>query len=423
MNPKQFDREAFEQTAEWPSEPKMPCRPRSLSYHYEHNSDSLTLHQKKTRAAIFSQGCFLTLWLTGWTAGCVMLIWLNITQPAFFTFCFAVPFWVGWFVASGTLMAIVFGKITVKLDCDGLYYTYHILLRLNSRQVPLDEIRYCHAIQDENDDTISYYVVALTYGKSVHFAMTNIEEAQWFASEMNQTLASLKGVSQMEMLPDVAETGKEHNGTGSEKSDEPISIPLNSKPQDIEPPVDSRWKLNTDFDSVTLTKRGEFSLAALGATTFIMLFWDGIVSVFVMLLWGIAPGGPKFLSGEWWFLFVFLIPFEVIGVGFFLAWLFCLIAPFQQICWNFARNTTTCCVQWLGIGCRRCYSLENCDRMVIDTHEPGGHVGTQIRQQINRKAGAYQLKFIDRQNEEVFSFDDLTLGEAHWVANVILEYT
>jgi hypothetical protein len=412
----------IERTPKQPAEPKIPGRPRSLSYHYENNGDSLMLRQKKQLAVIFSVGCFLAFWLTGWTAGCVMLIWVVMKEPAFFTFCFAVSFWTAWFFVFGVLMAIFFGQNTVKLDRDGLFSVYRVVVRINSRQVPLGEIRYFHATQDENDESVSWSVEAVTYGKPVQFSVTDNKEAEWLAYELNQLLAMLKNANQLKIPSDVAEIAKVREDVDNEEFDEPVNIRLNSKPQTIEPPGDCHWKLNAGFDSVTFAKRGEFSLAAVGGATFPMLFWNGIVSVFVMDLWGLAPGGPEFLNGEWWFMFVFLIPFEVVGVVLFLAWFFCLIAPFQQTRWNFHRDMVTCRVQWFGIGRSWCYSMENCGTMVVDVQEPGGNMQTKVRRKLNRETGAYQLRFVDDQNEEVFSINDLTLGEAHWIANVVLEF-
>ncbi|MCL2117525.1 MAG: hypothetical protein FWH27_03755, partial [Planctomycetaceae bacterium] len=301
------------------NEPDIPQRPKTLSYRYENNGDSLTLREKPHVIA----ACFLGFWLTGWTIGCVLLIWQVLKEPSFF--CFATPFWAAWIFVFCQLMMVIFGKTTVLLDCDGLLSEYRVLIKISSRQVPIDEIRYCHAIEKNpagNDSESSCFIEAVTHGKPVHFSTTRFEEAEWLACEMNQMLMALKGKEQWKAMPDLIEVEDQH------ETDEQVTILLTSKPQNIEPPGDCRWKMSVGFDSVTFRQQGEFSLGALGYTTFTMIFWNGIVSVFVMVLWGFQKGGPEFLSWGWWGMFLFLIPFEVIGLIFFLAWFLALMAPF-----------------------------------------------------------------------------------------------
>ena len=424
MTAKRFDRKNIEQQ----DEPTIPHRPVSLSYRYENNGDSLTLRQRKFLLSTFPVAGFMTVWLTGWTVGCVLLIWKFVTEPSFFLLCFGIPFWVGWFAGAGVLLTTLFGKNTVRLDHDGLFSTYHVLVKLISKQVPLDEIRYFHAIVSNTGKSTAFSVETVTFGKPVQFSTAKFEEAEWLAYDMNQTLAALKGLSRLdEKLDDFVigiETGDDRDDTDAEA----ISIPLNARPQNIEPPTDNSWKLNTEFDSVTFEKRGKFSLAylaLLAVPTFTMLFWNGIVSVFVMTLWGFAKveNAPVFLSGQWWLMFVFLIPFEVFGIGFFLWWLSVLVMPCCRTRWSFHRDMVTCRFQCFGIGRSWQYSLENCDKMVIETSGPDGDSSdAKLRRQINREDELYQLAFVDDQNKKLYSIKKLMLGEACWIADCVLHY-
>ena len=404
--------------------PKIPCSPKSFSYHYENNGDALTLREKKPWIAFVFVGYPMTLFLIGWTVGCAMMIWYIFATLSILLFCFAIPFLAIWIGVFCSWMYLWFGKNTVRLDHDGLYIEWLVFIRIRSKQVPLDEIQFFHAKQSGNNgDTISYSVEAVTSGKPVQISTHNIEEAEWLAYEMNQMQAALKGVGQMEVMPAVAEIGEDRDNADREELDEPIRISFHSKPQNIEPPGDCRWKLSTEFDSVTFAKRGEFSPGGLASITFFMLFWNGILSVFVMEFWGIIPTEAlEFFSWEWWCLFVFLIPFEVVGLIIFLVWIYTLFTPFQWMRRHFARDSATCRVQWFGIGRRWYYSLKNCGTMVIEVQAPGGIAQTKIKQQLNREAKSYQLRFVDFQNEELFSINDLTSGEARWIANVILEF-
>ena len=382
-------------------EKNVPPRPRTLSCRYENNGDSLALRDKAPLAAIFTVGGFLTLWLTGWTAGCVVLVRQVLEKPSFFMVCFTIPFLVGWFAAFGALMAIVFGRKRLRLDEDGLWNEYRVLFRISSRRVPLGEIQYFHATTKENSESVSCSVEAVTGGQPISYSAANSEEALWLAHEMNRMLEVLK----REAVAVFAEEEEEED-----EADEAVVIPWNSRPGRAEPPSDCRWKMDADVDSVTFHRRGDFSWAVLGGTTFAMLFWNGIVSVFVMALFGVAPSekGMEFFSGEWWFLFVFLIPFEVIGIGLFLAWLSALSSPFWRTRWSVGRHEAVCRVGVFGIGRRWWYSLENCREMVMETRDVGEK--------------EVKISFVDFQDETLCEIGDLTTGEAKWMADNILLY-
>ena len=398
------------------NEPAIPPRPASLSYYYEDNGDSLVLRQKKHLMGEFGAlGWAMVLIL--WTLACVFLIWDTFNEPEIYKFCFGIPFWTGWFLWFG----IVFGKTTVRLDRDGLLYTYHVVVRIISRQVPLDEIRYFHAIQIHDSESNSYLVEAVTFGKFVQFSTPNFGEAEWLAYDMNQALATRKGVSRPDMPPDGTKIDKDHDF--SDYKDELINIPLVARPQNIDAPGDCRWKRYVDYNAVTFEKCSKFSLTELGMATFVMLCWNGLVSVFVLLLWGfVKPDEWRMFTPLWWGLFVFLIPFQAVGVYFVLLWFSILFAPFQRTCWNFHHNTVTCRAQWFGIGRSWHYTLDNCEKMVIDTQEPVKNTDSSRVPRLFGKEGFYQLAFVDDHNKKLYSIKNLTFGEAHWIADHILQY-
>ena len=417
MTAKRFDRKNIEQQ----DEPTIPHRPVSLSYDYEDNGDSLLLRQKKHLMGEFGTlGRAMGLIL--WTLACVLLIGLVFHEPEIFKFCFGIPFWTAWFLFFG----LVFGKTTVRLDRDGLFYTYQVVVRIVSRQMPLDEIRYFHAIQTQDDESNSYLVEAVTFGKFVQFSTPNFEEAEWLAYDMNQALVTRKGVSRPKMPQDGTKIGTDHENADDDETDGPINIPLTARPQNIGAPSDCRWKMNVEYDAVTFEKHGKFSPVEWGMATFTMLCWNGLVSTFVLFLWGfVKTDGWRLFTPLWWGLFVFLIPFQAVGLYIFLLWLSVLFAPFQRTRWSFHHNTVTWRAQWFGIGRSRRYSLETCekmviDKMVIDTLNPGKKRHTDRQMQFPREEGLYQLMFVDDQNKKLYSIKKLMLGEACWIADQIL---
>ncbi len=403
------------------AEPKVPPQPRTLSYHYEKNNAGVTLREKRMLAGSLAGGGFMALWLTAWTAGCVKLAMKVMAEPTFFMFCFAIPFWAAWVAVFCALMAVVFGRQTVRLDDDGLASEYRVLLRISSRRVPLKEIRYVHVTEKAGEDknSVSHGVEAVTDGKPIELSAKDLAEAQWLAYDLNQTLAALAGKS-AETLARLVEEEEDEEEEDDEDTQDAVTIAWNARPQRVEPPSDCRWRMKSDYDATAFQYRGVLSLLGLGFTTFITLFWNGIVSVFVLTLWGFTSveNAPKFFSGEWWFLFVFLIPFEVIGLGFFLTWFCTLFAPFFCIHWLFGRHEAVCRATMFGIGRTWRYSLENCREMVIAPHE----ARAAWRPSVGQTTSGWKITFVDFQDRELFTVPDLTHGEARWMADQILGY-
>ena len=152
-----------------------------------------------------------------------------------------------------------------------------------------------------------------TLGRPVRFGQ-GVEpmERLWLADRLHRHLQAL--------VPDRV---IEHRPEGVVKDSVQIEV-LRPGRAVAEPPSDSTLRLRTDWDRIDFVRQGQFSLAALGSLAFVNLFWNGIVAVFLMQLLEQFQG----------FLCVFLIPFEAIGLGMFLAWWAVLLAPFIVEIWS-----------------------------------------------------------------------------------------
>jgi len=371
-----------------------------------------------------------------------MLIWGLLKDPSFFMFCFAVPFWAAWLAVFGILMGIFFGRTRVRLDEDGLFHELRVLIRRTSRRVPLGEIRYFHAVTKKGEESASHLVEAVTDGQAVSFSAVDFQEAEWLAYEMNGMLEVLKRLGSCRLgsrrRPGDGEAPRDDHSVALRRRDDggylvrgelpeeaETVIPWNSRPRRVEPPSDCRWKIKADVDSAVFEKRGEFSLGALAGITFLMFFWNGGVSVFVLMLCGIGEvrNAPEFLSGQWWFLFVFLIPFEVIGIGLFLAWFSALFAPFGGKRWSVSRDAAIYRVHMFGFGWRWRYSLENCREMVIEPRGGGtGSHGELYPGQVTGEKGEMKISFVDFEDKKLCEIKDVTAGEARWMADNVLWY-
>src|SRR5262249_13157931 len=105
-----------------------------------------------------------------------------------------------------------------------------------------------------------------------------------------------------------------------------------------EPPTDCNWRVTNDPETFEFWQKGRLNIGALAGLLFVNAFWNGIVSVFVMTLFGLMPGNNGPQGWEWWGLFVFLIPFEVIGLLMFAALVVTVLEPFRRTAWRFEHE-------------------------------------------------------------------------------------
>ncbi len=188
----------------------------------------------------------------------------------------------------------------------------------------------------------------------------------------------------------------------------------------LTPPSDSRWELLNDFHQLTFVTPGRFGCGTIGVLLFMNAFWNGIVSVFLMQLFG---GDDALQGGEWWGLFVFLIPFTVIGLIMFVGLLAALIEPFRRTRWSFTYGGAQWQMTWLGIGPRRSYPVDQLDRIELWTASQARSAFFSTDKDSQPMAPEYRLVFIDREEVQRFTVDGLSQGEARWMADVILRET
>ena len=157
---------------------------------------------------------------------------------------------------------------------------------------------------------------------------------------------------------------------------------------------------------------------------FVNLFWNGIVSVFVLQLLGAGPNGIAPLGAEWWGLFFFLIPFEAIGLAMFVALLAALLEPVRRTVWTFSRQSIVCRWTWLGAGRTWNWPVEQLARLEIRRDDPS--VKKTFRASLKFSASTegdgaeYRLLMVGPEESELCSIDGLTEGEALWMGDTLL---
>jgi len=198
----------------------------------------------------------------------------------------------------------------------------------------------------------------------------------------------------------------------------------------LQPPSDCRWKRVDDFDQVQFVQRGRFSISSVAGLLFINAFWNGIVSVFVLGgLFNVLemPDGQKFEGPGgfgWWFMFLFLIPFEIVGLIMFVGLLMALLEPFRKTTWSFTRSTIETRLSWFGLGPKRSHNITLLDRIELrrgDEEKKKRRSSMRVRSNMHATdEDPYSLVFFETDEFELSRIDGLTEGEARWIADVLL---
>ena len=83
---------------------------------------------------------FLTVWLSGWSAGCSMIIFGLVKDFSWFLLLFSIPFIVGWFAGAFSWLASLFGKQLLILEKDHLELEFSVLIPVSRKRISYKEI-------------------------------------------------------------------------------------------------------------------------------------------------------------------------------------------------------------------------------------------------------------------------------------------
>lgn len=382
-----------------------PARPLLPKVRIDQSGGSLGLSYRRRQ---WHGGCFLILWLIGWTVGCVFLAGLVIHEPKLFNFLFAVPFWASWLFVFAMLLNMCFQRETFSLGPAGATFSRRVLVEIKRRETPLAEIKrfntYERVVDSESGRTESGLEME-TLGLPLQFAAgLNEAELLWLQDLLAGQLADLRERFHIEPPTDDTDS----DGLPDQSGDRFAS----------DPPSDCSWRREDDFDTVTFRQSGRFSLSTVAVLLFINAFWNGGVSVFVGVLCGMTGGTPQ--GAMWWGLFFFMIPFEVIGLGMFAVLVMAILEPTRRTSWRIGRSDVTCRLTWLGVGPAWTYLVDSLDRIEVkSSRAEGARSGNRVTLPWKSDEAAFRLSLVDPSNQEVCSIPGLTEGESHWMADVI----
>ena len=344
---------------------------------------------------------FLSFFLLLWSIGCVALAGLVIARQELFVILFALPFWAAWVFVAAMLVNVLFGIERLAVSADGIGYENRVLRTLTRRFIPRAEILAIEASVssvDSDSGAKSHALGITSAGHKLLFGTgLSVEECRWLAWKIR---------AWMTFAP--AENGLVESAVAP--PDAGVSFQ--------ERPSDCGWTLEDDGDGLCFRNAGRLKWGSVFVLLFVNVFWNGIVGVFVSVLFGLGPAdqpnnAPR--GGQWWCLLVFLIPFELIGLGMVVA-LFAMIADvFRRTACTFRPGEMERVNRWLGIRLARRHEFDADCRLVareaILPHPASDKADCEKPPEDNR----FLLAVLDREGVVVCSIGGLTLGEARWM--------
>lgn len=391
-------------------------RPSRLTGRFERSGDRLFFVHRPRQ---WTTACFLGLWLTGWTVGCVFLAEMVWREQKPFMLLFAVPFWASWVAVFCCLAQLLLLTEKLVLDSEGIVFTRWAGIPLGKRVVPLPEIQGFNSywtVTDSESGTSERGIEVRTLGEALRFAqgLPGLEH-DWVEKQLNDHLAQLGASSAKAAEPAATELP----GAEAAKAS-PAETRLALGPRPVEPPSDCRWIRHDDAEALVFSRRGRLSLDLMFGLLFINAFWNGIVSVFVCHLFG-GMGVPRPIGAAWWGLFVFLIPFEAIGLVMFTGLLAVLGEPFHERQWSFGGQVVRYRTTWLGLGPAWTYHVLRLHRLKLRQLNSEARARRRSFQvEMTDEKPSFELAFLAAEYTELCAVTDLTEGEARWIGDNIL---
>ena len=400
----------------------MPAKPRVK---IELVGDQLTLHWS---ARAWGIAAFMLLWFTGWSFGCGFLLHKLITDFEWEMALFAIPFFVAWIGVADFLTYLLLGRHQLSLGRESLKHSSWALIPLGTREIPLDEVLTASVDEEisheQNDVPVWQNFLRIeTLGNPIKFAKgIKKEEGEWLAETVNLCLEQM---APHRAALQVAESVRDRHSEAADEADTLLNEPYETEEDDElslesvvfvptnerwHPPTDTHWTAAVEGRSVVFTNRGRWTFSAMAASLFICLFWNGIVTVFLVQLF------KKFEL----FLALFLIPFEIIGLCLIGACFAAFTAPAWGNLYRFGTGRLE--RKWWGpmIGRTKRTEIKLLDRIELSYTPKANNQSPNLLSPTPTGTGEYGLALIDTDNVTQLEIKNLNKGEALWMADKLM---
>jgi len=348
-----------------------------------------------------------------WTGMLGFMTCMVLAHQRFEILLFLLPFWAVAFGLFAWVANMLFGKTRFVLDKDGLETTWTCLSIRRERQFDLADIRRFETkVRHGNKGRRFYSLQIVLQSGNANFSAPAVESTfDDLCKQLNDFLHALKTGD----APDAAGVPAQW------EMPEPTVFVLNSPVQHLDSPPKNRWQYQMDFNGFSFHFRENGKIATLFGAMGIAAFWNGIVSVFVLLLFGVIGNPPK--DGQWWFVFFFLIPFVLIGLVLFCAALHSFLELFRRTSWRFTYGEAIFRTARLGPARVEHHELTRWDSLIVrvvrdeDEKEPEDEGSLR---EFYEDGKFWQVAFRDQSEADLAVIDGLYNAEALWLADVVL---
>jgi hypothetical protein len=377
-------------------------------------------------------GAVLVLgWRLVWTGAASVMVRQVIVRPNLENVLYALPVLAMLYPTFFLPWRLLFGFEQIRLGPRGLEHRWGALIPLGRQIVPLAEIQrathYCLVQQGG----FEYGIKVQTLGRSLRFAGgTELEERVLLVDHLQRHLQALDptvprapegGAFAVDVeAPGAAATGEEAGEYIDREIESKGLIPLRRGDTPVEilrpgangfaPPWDSQVQMHYQWDHLAFMRKGAVSLGGIGALFCLNLFWNGLIGLFVL----------KLTQHFDLLLFVFMIPFEVLGLLLLYALLTTILAPFYRACWMFQPGQVTHRTSILGCGRTVSHEIYHLGRLELRRTPPVKP--SRFLPDTTDEERHYALGMVCPEGGDVAVIDGLTEGEGRWMAAQLLEH-
>jgi hypothetical protein len=299
-----------------------------------------------------------------------------------------------WVAVFALVLYLFFAVETLWIGPDGIRYLASAIVPLWRRSIPLDELKGVMSFTmkpiNSNEPAAGVHTVRLvTVGRPLDVCQ-NVKtgEQLWLVDLLERHLKPL--------APNLAFPYVESEGRQVKRVQTDPKIPP--------PPSDSRVSMSTDWDGLLFRRRGQFNPWMLAGATFVNLFWNGMVGIFIFQLFK-SPRAHEALE-------LILIPFVATGLGLIFGWLWILTASYQVKSWTAGPDGVTSRFSVFGLGRSRRIETSDIGRLELRKNEDTAARRFAAMAGCDRKITPYSLTFVDRGGRDALTIGSLTEGEA-----------
>ena len=354
--------------------------------------------------------------LAGVIAGIVYLCYLAFTRQELIGLVIALGFTLPLCGVGALLLAVIahmlYGKTRFVLDENGLESVYTCFqFKIKERIVLADIRRFEKYVRQRPKGGSTTLLRVICRHKEVDFTPP-AGEIDNLCNRFNIFLGTLK--AEIAGVPAKWEVPA------------PIVIGLDTPPSHLKPPLGTRWRCETEYKGIKLQKRGEDKIGDVIGSLFTAIFWNGVVSIFVLILFGVIETEQQPQGNEWWVMFVFLIPFVACGLYLIVGVLDNILEWFRITTWRlahgeaefrtvrlFARTARHTLTGWNSLA----VCLPEGEEVKPELIAEGNH--DAIREFYNA-CDSWQVAFFNAAGERLMAIENLHKPEAQWMADVCL---